>query len=249
MTSQFRAAVHQLAHLPDARLSEPWEWRGRVGDVRDALYVSLQEEQVALAHARPPHTEAERILILAERARGDLSGLLVGLDDTLLDADPGDGEWPLREVLAHILRTERLYVAHVRYALARADSDPVRKEVDVQLSDSDRDGGIDAFLERLEVSDGRRFADIDASALERPTVWAGFDVDVRFRLHRFAAHIVEHTVQCEKVLSALGHQPTEAARIVRRLVVMRAAHDARSAPDLLNSLDAQYAQRAADVAL
>ena len=40
--------------------------------------------------------------------------------------------------------------------------------------------------------------------MTRPTIWARYDVDVRFRLHRFAAHVIEHTIQCEKALAALG---------------------------------------------
>jgi hypothetical protein len=54
-------------------------------------------------------------------------------------------------------------------------------------------------------------------ALTRPSRWIDYEIDVRFRLHRFAAHIVEHTIQCEKALHALGWRPTEGRRIARRL--------------------------------
>jgi hypothetical protein len=40
------------------------------------------------------------------------------------------------------------------------------------------------------------------------------------RLHRFAAHLVEHTIQCEKTLTSLGWQPTEGRRIARRLAAL-----------------------------
>jgi hypothetical protein len=53
--------------------------------------------------------------------------------------------------------------------------------------------------------------------MTRPTSWVGYDVDVRFRLHRFAAHLIEHTIQCEKTLGALGSRPTEGRHILRRL--------------------------------
>ena len=56
--------------------------------------------------------------------------------------------------------------------------------------------------------------------MTRPTEWIHYDVDVRFRLHRFAAHLIEHTVQCEKTLAALGWPPTEGRRIVRRLAAL-----------------------------
>ena len=51
-----------------------------------------------------------------------------------------------------------------------------------------------------------RITDVEA-ALEREAEW----------LHRFAAHVMEHTVQCEKTLGALRGQRTEGRRIVRRL--------------------------------
>ena len=56
--------------------------------------------------------------------------------------------------------------------------------------------------------------------MTRPTVWAHYDVDVRFRLHRFAAHVIEHTIQCEKTLVALGWRPTEGRRIARQLAAL-----------------------------
>jgi len=31
--------------------------------------------------------------------------------------------------------------------------------------------------------------------MARPTQWGQYDVDVRFRLHRIAAHLNEHTVE------------------------------------------------------
>jgi len=51
-----------------------------------------------------------------------------------------------------------------------------------------------------------RTTDVEA-ALEREGEW----------LHCFAAHVMEHTVQCEKTLGALRGQRTEGRRIVRRL--------------------------------
>jgi hypothetical protein len=49
--------------------------------------------------------------------------------------------------------------------------------------------------------------------MTRPTVWGHFEIDLRFRLHRFA----EHTIQCDKTLAVLGWRPTEARRIVRQV--------------------------------
>ena len=51
-------------------------------------------------------------------------------------------------------------------------------------------------------------------------MWIQYEIDVRFRLHRFAAHLIEHTVQCEKTLAALGWRPTEGRRIARHLAAL-----------------------------
>ena len=53
--------------------------------------------------------------------------------------------------------------------------------------------------------------------MTRPTQWIHYQIDVRFRLHRFAAHVVEHTVQCEKTLAALGWRIAEGRGIARRI--------------------------------
>jgi len=53
--------------------------------------------------------------------------------------------------------------------------------------------------------------------LERPAgFWDGVK-PIRFRLHRFEAHYVQHTIQIDKTLEAIGRAPTEARRLVRVL--------------------------------
>jgi hypothetical protein len=63
----------------------------------------------------------------------------------------------------------------------------------------------------------KRLGDVAPAAMIRPTIWGRWEVDVRFRLHRFASHLVEHTVQCEKTLEALAWRQAEGRRIVRRV--------------------------------
>jgi len=72
-------------------------------------------------------------------------------------------------------------------------------------------GGIGEVLARLgeaRAESNRSLGDVAPARMTRPTTWVRYDVDVRFRLHRFAAHVLEHTIQCEKALAALGWQPT-----------------------------------------
>ena len=48
------------------------------------------------------------------------------------------------------------------------------------------------------------------------TFWDG-DKPIRFRMHRFEAHMIQHTVQVDKTLEWIGRAPTEARRLVRIL--------------------------------
>ena len=45
--------------------------------------------------------------------------------------------------------------------------------------------------------------------------WEGYDMSLRFRLHRFDSHLRQHTVQIEKTLEGIGRPPTEAKRLLR----------------------------------
>jgi len=217
------AALGRFAALDDQALSRSWMYRGKPMDVRYALYRTIEDAQVALVRlVTLPHPESRRILALAQRAFGDLRGLLVGLPDSLLDRSPREGEWTLREILRHIIVIEGRYMVQTEYAVERADSDPMRVADDRMPTPSQTDvtGGIVAILARVREARGRtnrRLGDLTAPAMVRPTQWMQYDADVRFRLHRFAAHMVEHTVHVEKTLGALGCTLTEGRLIVRRL--------------------------------
>ena len=83
----------------------------------------------------------------------------------------------------------------------------------------DASGDVSALLGRLAVARAKTNRPLDAvppAAMTRPTPWVNWQIDVRFRLHRFASHLVEHTIQAEKILIALGWGQTEGRRIVQR---------------------------------
>jgi len=77
----------------------------------------------------------------------------------------------------------------------------------------------------------------------RPSQWAAtdtpFDVDVRFRLHRFGAHLVEHTQQVDKTLRQLGQAETDAQAYVRQISIIRGRHERRSPEGVRKRLDEQ----------
>jgi hypothetical protein len=263
------AAMKRLAQLPDHRCSEPWEWPGHSGwplQVRDGLYRSLEEELGAVAAQSAPGWEAARLLAVGQRAWGELRGLLLGVPDRVLDQVPahppgtsllntsqpvhGDPEptekWTLRTVLAHVLLTERRYREQVEYALGRSEDQPLRREPTARVTPEEEQGDVQGWIERLalERRAGAALGVAGADQLLRPTVWSGYEVDVRFRMLRFAGHLVEHTVHAEKVLAGCGYRMGEAHMIVRRISAARGAHELSTSTEALAGLDAVHAQRA-----
>jgi hypothetical protein len=251
--TDFEAAVQGFAALDQPALSRPWAWREGTVDVRFALYHALEEAQEAHVRvAAEPHPESRRILALAQRAFGDLRGLLTGLPAEHLDAAPSVGEWSIRETLHHLLVIEGRYAVQTRYAVDRAEAEPVRIP-DARLptpAQFDAGGDVGALLVRLATAraeTNRALGALAPAAMGRPTIWAKIDVDVRFRLHRFGAHLVEHTVQCEKTLDALGWRPPEGRRIVRRLTAALGELEGLGAVAAVREIESRLVERLASV--
>ena len=250
MSSNFTTTLMAFASLGDRELETPWEWAGHQGEqlsIRDALFVSLVEEQEAAAAASPAN-EAARIMCLVQGAFGHLRGLLAGVPDSLYDAEPSPGEWPLRSVLTHVLEVEHSYQNQVRYALGRREDEPIyTRNRPPPPGPDDVTGGAREWIQRLAQAraESREFLEITQEALTRPTRWVGYEVDVRFRLHRFAAHIGEHTIQCAKALAALRFEPAEAHRIARLISAERGTHELMSDSLTLARLDRGHAERLA----
>jgi hypothetical protein len=251
--SAFERAMAAFAALDEPELGCPWTFGGVKMDARYALYRLLEDAQGALVDAaRASHPESRRILALAQAAFGDLRGLLVGLPAEWLDQAPRAGEWPLRDTLRHVLLVERRYLHGTLWALERSDADPVRTPDDrlPKPADIDASGDTATILDRLAVArteSNRRLGDVGPSGMTRPTVWVSYDVDVRFRLHRFAAHLHEHTIQCEKTLAGLGWPETEGRRIVRRLWRLCGELEGLGATGAVSSLEAAATERLASV--
>src|SRR6202035_1637294 len=68
----------------------------------------------------PAPTVAQRAMAGAQSAVRDLQGLLLGATAVELDQPPAEGEWPLREVLRHMLRSASGFSTVLRWALERA---------------------------------------------------------------------------------------------------------------------------------
>lgn len=256
MTASFIRTLARLATITDERLAGDVPF-GTVGgsiaasagltkiEARWALlFRTLEVEQEAVVRARLAYrgTEAQRILGLAQVAYGDLRGLLAGVGADALDRAPREGEWSARETLRHTTGVERSYRANTAHALRRAAEEPLTLSAErrPQPDPADTEGDGSALTERLGVRRTETDAELAATTddqLTRPSQWGQLHVDVRFRLHRFASHLVEHTVQAERALEAAVGPFGDARRVVRRISVMRAMHERITPADELARLD------------
>ena len=252
-SGQVEAAMAAVAALDEDDLGRPWQWRDGTLTAREGLYRLLEDAQgTYVCAAAGPHPESRRILALAQRAFGELRGLLIGLPTALLDRAPATGQWPVRETLRHILGVEVRYAIQTRYAVERADTDPVRVADDrlPTAAQMEVDGDVSAILARLgqaRAETNARLGDLPPAALTRPSRWVHYEIDVRFRLHRFAAHVAEHTIQCEKALQALGWRLTEGRRMLTRLTAAIGEIEGLGAVTAARELEAGLVERVASV--
>ena len=190
----------------------------------------------------------------AQRALGTVFGLLAGQPDDVLDFKPALAEWPLREVVRHMLQTEMSFCASTGWAVKRTDDQPLMLPKELRPADRDApgDGGVADLVNRLLAARAATDAALCMllpDDLEKPSLWAGYSVDVRFRLYRFASHLTEHGIHAEKLLRAAGREPAEARQMVRAIWAVRGAHEHRSPDDVLARLDAEHSARLDSIAL
>jgi len=234
VTQAVEALVRATVDLSDAEMGRPWVWREYDEEgLRFALLMAqheLRDLAVRLAAMRPPPpSQAQRILGQYHHAYRDLTGALAGVRDEDLDCVPREGEWPLREVIAHMLGAEYGFLGVIQYGLAPdRPSDPQTAE---ELWGSWReehgyrgpktiDGGIANVRNAMFDIHHRVLSELGGlsdALLEREVMFWDGEKPVRFRMHRFEAHMIQHTIQVDKTLQWIGRSPTEARRLVRVL--------------------------------
>jgi hypothetical protein len=244
------AAADYLA-IPDAALTKVWLFRGidpedgvryaiyRAGETIEAADAEL-DAALAGAPARAPGAIRSAPATIARWA---LHGRLAALDDAMLDRVPREGEWTLRETLAHTIAGQRGYGVFTRWWLTQplGDDRPPRVSAEAEAAldrelppePSEAEGSVAEIRARLDqVLDewALRVADLDQPALAASATWSGVPVDVDFRIGRWASHIREHTVQLDKTLDWLGYEPSEPARIVRDMLTTWGRLEARIFP-------------------
>jgi hypothetical protein len=257
-----RAAATDYLSISEPALLKLWLFRGvdTEDGVRYGLYRGAEtieaadaELEAALAGA-PPRAPGALRSAPATIARWALQGRLAALDDALLDQSPRDGEWTLRQTLAHTVGGQRGYGVFTRWWLAQplGPDRPARipPETDAALDrelppePAEAEGSVADIRARLDaVLDewALRVADLDDAALAASGRWSGVPVDIDFRIGRWASHIREHTVQVDKTLDWLGYEPSEPVRIVRDLFATWGRLEARIFPTATAGTEAAVA--------
>ena len=238
--------ARMVIDLPDQQLERPWAWGAYDSEgIRFAffrIYEELRELAVRIAYQREVDgvrlMSAQRILANYHQAYNELQSLLLGLSKEELEREPAAGEWSLKRVYAHIVGAEAGFFVVTKYALERARTAYNRPQ---DVSDDDWDSilglGEPEFIAILEgtfhslcsyhASLNARIlndlSDITEEELSIPSrYWEGYDLDLRFRLHRFESHLRQHIIQIEKILTSQGQPHNEARRLLRLIYVAMA---------------------------
>jgi hypothetical protein len=233
------AAAADLLAISDAGLVKPWDWIGgseeevRYGAYRAAEALEQAEIEARSMVAAGEASERRAALIVgpATAARWDLHGLLVPLDEAVLDADPGGGEWSIRQTLGHTINSQRGSGWGSAYWLGHTYdvADPTLPKgapesywdrfPDEETTEAEGDlAALRARLDSILDLCGERFGGLPDERLELGSRWSGFAVTIGFRLGRWSSHFREHALQVEKTFAFLGHIPSEQARLVRNLL-------------------------------
>jgi hypothetical protein len=230
------AAVHDLATISDADMEKAWAWKGDSEvELRYAFYRIFEDferagidAETAIRASNLERGRAADLVAPATAARWDLQGILVQLPDATWDADPGGGEWTVRQTLGHIIGGQRGYAAATAWWQAQAlpvdaNLPTARPNVYETLpSDEEEEAGtpkeLRARLDEVLDRSTDRLAGLPSDRLAFGTRWVGFALDIGFRLGRWSSHIREHTVQVEKTLVMIGHTPTEVDRLIRLIL-------------------------------
>jgi uncharacterized damage-inducible protein DinB len=224
-------------HLSNADLERPWAWKEYNEGLRFAFFRTCEQLcelearlEIQRAACPRPLTVAQRILGQYHRAYRDLQAVLLGVTDEQAAQIPAEGEWPLRQVLAHIVQAERGFLTstvlgldHIRNG--SAESFKLTEELwnnfwaEAPFSDLNESGSlsqIQAYHDPLHARILREFTPLTEADLGLPIwYWESEPFPLEFRLHRFSSHMRQHTIQIEKTLSMLSLPPSETGRLLR----------------------------------
>ncbi len=223
-------ALADLLAVPDDGLEAAWPWPDHGEVERRYAFFRIVEDMDAVAAAMDASGAArpldQAIVAPTTVTRWELVGLLAPLTEADLDADPGGGEWTIRQTVGHIIASQHSYGRYTAWWREQAigTSDERLPFAPEGLDDPAWDeavaatGSLDQVRDRLHLAVEGAMAltsDLTRDELALGARWSGLPVTVGFRQGRWASHITEHTVQVDKTLVWLGRQPSEVERLVR----------------------------------
>jgi hypothetical protein len=227
------AIVADLLAIPDDALERRWRWLPSdidELDVRYGLYRVHESLESAIATIATGRGDSDGsgpaipALQATAVARWELHGALAGLSAADWDADPGGGEWTVRQTVGHIIASQRSYGWFNAWFLTEgfAEGEAIRPPAGAlpeEPTEEDEARGtateVRARLDHVVDANIAAFAALDGAALGFDARWMGMHIPIDFRLGRYGSHIREHTIQVDKTLAMIGRQPTEVERIVR----------------------------------
>jgi hypothetical protein len=252
------AVTADVLAIPDATLTDPWRWRPtdppnedidrRYGIYRihERLASAIAAIAVGWEDGRStPIGPAIPALRALAAARWELHGALAALSEADWDADPGGGEWTIRQTLGHIIGGQRSYLLFNGWYLGQGAIEgdavyPADGTMPPEASEEAEGTGtpieVGARLDEIVDASIAANAGLDASAMHVGARWAQLQVTIDFRLGRYGSHIREHTVQVDKTLAKLGREPSEVERLARLVLAtygqLEAPFVGRSAADV-----------------
>lgn len=250
-------------NVPESELERPWVWKDHDEEgIRFSFFVTLQELRalaVKLASERTPPTPAQRILGQYHAAYLDLQAALLGLPPEEADKAPAQDEWSVRRAYAHLLGADLGFSGVIRNALAghRAGTwkpDPMSDETEMRvmgMSEAEYHaltrGPLETMLAFHREFHPRliaEFASITAAELDLPSAfWEETRFPIRHRLHRYEAHLVQHTIQIDKTRVAIGLAPNEPLCLIRKIYAALAeAESALIGMDQVSDASAELAR-------
>ncbi len=223
--------------LSEKELEQKWVWKDHDSEgIRFAFFVTLQELRhlaVTLATLRPKPTVVQHILSQYHTAYLDLQAALLGLSAEDAGRAPAETEWSVQKTYAHILTTDLTFTVIVRNALEKhrariwtpekvSDADADRL---VDISDYEFETIVRGSLEGMLTYHRQLHRQIidefnvitDDELILPATFWEETRFPIHHRLHRYEAHMVQHTIQIDKILAAIGQVPSESKRSLRSI--------------------------------
>jgi hypothetical protein len=235
-----------LLPVSEKDLERTWIWKDHDEEgIRFAFFVTIQQLRqlaVALASKREPVTQAQRILGQYHKQYMDLQAAIFGLSEEDASRAPAEGEWSVHRAYAHIFSADINFSIVIRHALEKHRAGTWSPE---RMSEEDENRlagvsdeeftaltqgpleGMLAYHRELHPKLIHEFSAITDDELELPsTFWEETRFPIRHRLHRYEAHLIQHTVQVDKTLVAIGQPPSETKRLIRHVFAAMAEVEA-----------------------